>query len=177
MKGTNISREVDELLKEIKAIPLIKVTDVGDVVMVLKCSTFPPRKFTSEHIEKALGIQLPNVLLDLWEKTAGLRLFEDTDFGQWGLVTWPASQLIKKNHQVFSNRPSEYREGDLIIGEFLGDEELVVLRSDSTSQDYGKVLISLPIYPRRDWYVAADSIVEFLKRYVITHGQKYWETA
>lgn len=176
METMHTAREIDELLTEIRAAPSVKVTYIGDRAMVLKCSLSRPRRFDRKHIETALNVQLPNALLNLWKETAELRLFEDINFGQWGLVIWPAGKLIKKNRQVVSDRPDEYRLGDLVIGEFLGDGELAVLRCDPTSSDYGAVLISLPIYPRQDWYVAADSLVAFLKRFVSVQGKKYWES-
>lgn len=166
---------VDELLAKIKTAPPLRVADIGDTAMVLKCSLSPPKRFNERHIETALNVQIPNALLNLWSKVSELRLFEDIKFGQWGLLIWPASELIEKNHRVVAERSDEYRRADLVIGEFLGDGELALLRCDSTAPDYGKVLISLPIYPRRNWYIAADSIVAFLQGFMNAQGKKYWE--
>lgn len=170
-----MSHEIDELLAEVRGSPPVAVKLTGNGEFLLRCSLSLPKKFDKKHIETTLNIQLPYQLTYLWEKTGELRLFEDTNFGQWGLIIWPANKLIRKNHQVTSDRPKEYLAGDLVVGEFLGDEELAVLRCDPALPDYGSVLISLPVYPRQDWYKAANSLIEFLQSLLSARGAKYWE--
>jgi hypothetical protein len=54
---------------------------------------------------------------------------------------------------------------------------LLLLRCDPQMDDFGHVLIVLPIDKRKDWHVAAKSLGDFLQRLVEASGKKYWEPA
>jgi hypothetical protein len=58
---------------------------------------------------------------------------------------------------------------------FLGDLDLVVIRSDPGQADFGHVLVALPIDPRSFWYEAASGLAEFLEKYAAAEGDKFWE--
>lgn len=36
--------------------------------------------------------------------------------------------------------------------------------------------IALPLYPREDWYIAANSLEEFLGKFKESRGEKFWES-
>jgi hypothetical protein len=76
-----------------------------------------------------------------------------------------------------SGRPDEYEGGDLVIGEFLGDAERLVVRCSPSAEDYGRVYIALPIDPRVEWESPAASLSAFLALYLDAHGDKFWELA
>jgi hypothetical protein len=59
------------------------------------------------------------------------------------------------------------------MGEFLGDQELLVLAP--SEPDRGHVLIALPLDDRSDWHAAAGDLAEFLDRYLNALSDKYWE--
>jgi hypothetical protein len=63
----------------------------------------------------------------------------------------------------------------LVVGRFLGDSDLLVLRCDETAPDVGSTLIALPIDPRGDWPTVARSFREYLERLIAAEGDKYWE--
>jgi hypothetical protein len=125
-------------------------------------------------MEQVLDLVLPQSLVDLWDEVGTLRLFEDVTYGQWGLVLWSPADVVSNNlHRVAR---SEHRpRGDLVIGEFLGDSDLLVLRCDPGSQDHGRVLIELPMDRRQEWPVVGETLGAFLLEYVRKLGEKYWE--
>jgi hypothetical protein len=63
----------------------------------------------------------------------------------------------------------------LIIGEFLGDQEKVLVGCDPESDDFGSVVIVAEIDPRKDWFIPASSVPEFLEHFVSAAGEKFWE--
>jgi hypothetical protein len=61
-----------------------------------------------------------------------------------------------------------------VIGKFLGDSDLLVIRADETQSDFGSVIVALPIDPRPDWYHVAKSLADFLEEFAQSGGQKFW---
>jgi hypothetical protein len=61
-----------------------------------------------------------------------------------------------------------------VVGEFLGDSDLLLVRCDPAAEDYGSVLVALPLDDRSEWDQAASSIEAFLLSYARTHGEKFW---
>jgi hypothetical protein len=64
---------------------------------------------------------------------------------------------------------SRFRSGDLVVGQFLGDQDLLI------ADDAGAVLVALPLDGRADWYRPARNIAAFLGQYVTANGAKFWE--
>lgn len=88
---------------------------------------------------------------------------------------WSPDRVITEQDKRIAQRREDFRPGDLIIGEFLGDADLLVLRCDATSPDFGNVIIALPLDSREEWYVAANSLEGFLSQYIAAQGDKFWE--
>ena len=61
---------------------------------------------------------------------------------------------------------------DIVIGEFLGDSDLVLY---SPSAGASHIVIALPIYGRSEWPSAAPDLVSFLSSYLEGGGDKFWE--
>lgn len=135
----------------------------------------PPQPWDKKAFEQSLGITLPSAIIHLWDKTSGLRLFEDITHGQWGLILWSPNQVIAEQEKRISQRKEDFRPGDLIIGEFLGDADMMVLRCDATAPDFGNVIIALPLDFREEWYLAANSLSSFLSQFLAVKGDKFWE--
>lgn len=139
----------------------------------LACSFDDPA--TTPEIEGAYpGGQVPADLVRLWSTCGGARLFEDVDYGQWGLVLLSPAASAQRTTRERAQRPHDYRPGDVVIGEFLGDQELVVL---TPSEGREEVLIALPLDDREEWLSAAGGIAEFLSRYRDALGNEFWEHA
>jgi hypothetical protein len=145
----------------------------GDSPFKLGCSLSGPA--TDEEIASAWpDMPLPDELIGAWSASRESRLFEDVDYGQWGLVLLSPAVSAKRTAEQRALRPGAYRGDDVVIGEFLGDLELLVL-APSEAGDRG-VLVALPLDDRRDWYPAAPGLARFLENYLRAHGAKYWET-
>jgi hypothetical protein len=126
------------------------------------------------EVEEAWGgSELLSDAVELWMACREARLFEDVDYGQWGLALLTPAASAARTAQEREARPLDYRPGDLVIGEFLGDQELVVLAPSETGQR--RVLIALPLDTRVHWPAAAASLGEFLATYFEAAGAKYWE--
>ena len=69
----------------------------------------------------------------------------------------------------------EFRAGDVLVGEFLGDLERVLLRCEHDSHDFGSVMIVAELDPRQDWFKPSRSILDFLEQFVAAEGEKFWE--
>ena len=129
---------------------------------------------STKDLATLLNISLPEDLQELWQKSNGLRIFEDKTYGQSGLIIW-SPQKVLEQQQILRRGSDEFQSGDLIIGEFLGDSDLLVVRCDQNSDDFGQLVISLPIDHRSDWYYLPYLLPEFLQKFINSQGEKFWE--
>jgi hypothetical protein len=107
---------------------------------------------------------------ELWRAVGTADLFIDVEYGQWGLHLLSPLESARRTAAEHEARPDDYAEGDIVLGEFLGDQELLVL-----SPGDGGTLVALPLDKRDQWYSAAPTLVGFLARYYEAHGDKFWE--
>jgi hypothetical protein len=119
------------------------------------------------------GRVLPKQLVEAWSAARQARLFTDDEYGQWGLLLLSPTASAERTEKELRARPEQYRPRDLVIGEFLGDQELIVLADENDGA--GPVLIALALDDRTDWDVAAQDLGEFLELYFEHAGDKYWE--
>lgn len=167
-------RSMENLLSLIKSLSRVE-SGSKDNPLTLVCNILPFQAWNPKLFEEKLSISLPTSLKYIWGKTSGLRLFEDITYGQWGLILWSPEYAMDQQEQQIRTRPDDFYRGDLIIGEFLGDSDLIVLRSDSTEPDFGKVMIALPLDKREEWYVASETLEDFLTTFIECGGKKFWE--
>ena len=107
----------------------------------------------------------------------GAFLFLDKKYNQAGLDLYSLKDFEAKiGFWLSSYRANSLIKGDLIIGEFLGDSDFVVLRCDKKADDYGAIIISHPFDERKDWFYIEDSFSKFLSDFVKAEGYKYWES-
>lgn len=125
-------------------------------------------------VEAQLGVTLPNDLYQIWQEVSGLRLFEDVNYEQWGFVLWSPEQTVRFHPQRTATLQRELVNGDLAVGEFLGDADLLIVRCDSQADDFGAVLIALPSEPRSSWPVIAATLTDYLSHAVAVATPKYW---
>lgn len=144
----------------------------------LRSLVLPRLTWDPSLLEEGLAMALPIAVKEMWNRTSGLVMFWDITYSQWGLVLWSPDQAYVRHRRFRQNsRLEEWREGDLIVGEFLGDSDLLVLRCDPGSPDFGTVVISKPIDHRNDWVTAAKSLGEFVQQFWISQGEKFWESS
>jgi hypothetical protein len=75
----------------------------------------------------------------------------------------------------FNDRGRDASNGDLIIGQFIGDSDLLMLHCDPNEIDYGRIMVVLPMDSRKEWEVVAKDFYEFLYNYYVFQGDKFWE--
>lgn len=119
------------------------------------------------------GRIVPGEVIDLWSATRAARLFEDEDYGQWGLLLLEPQASRQRTEAERSERPQDFRDDDIVIGEFLGDQELLVLAPSEVG--LRRVLIALPLDARAEWFGVASDLALFLLSYFDARGEKYWE--
>jgi hypothetical protein len=139
----------------------------------LRCTFSDPDQNLNVEIEPLKD--LPDQLLKFWKIAPQAKLFEDADFGQWGLEILSPRESFLTTQIEKDCRPIDYVSGDLIIGRFLGDSELLIIRADPFDSDFGNVIHALPLDGRTDWEICAPDFLEFLIKYAHAYGQKFWE--
>jgi hypothetical protein len=143
---------------------------------VIECKVLPPVQWERSTLELALNLKLPEDVLYLWEIASEVRLYDDVNYGQWGCILWSPSEIVARHRSAIAWRgPDSFRSGDLIIGEFRGDTDLVVLRCDPSQQDFESVVIALGMDPRDEWPCVASSIAEFVVAFLSHPVRKFWE--
>ncbi len=170
---TQAKSKIDAILSKIEQLGTIELADTA-IAMPLNSEIAPPIQRSSQTLETRLNISLPEDLQELWQKCNGLRLFEDNTYGQSGLIIWSPQKILEKQ-QTLRRHSNEFESEDLIIGEFLGDSDLLVVRCNPNSTDFGQIIIALPIDHREDWYYLPYSLPEFLQRFITNQGEKFWE--
>jgi hypothetical protein len=168
-------RDIDKLLKSIRDLPSLKPPNMP-MPITQQNIVVPWLTWAPAVVEETLSLKLPSEIKYLWDNTSGLFLFIDITFGQSGLVVWsPDATIVRHKRLVKSRDIKDFRQGDLLIGEFLGDSDLLLLRCDPSESDFGCVIIVTPLDEREDWYCPATSISDFLKEYFDSGGEKFWE--
>lgn len=120
------------------------------------------------------SVALPPDAGALWSVCRRAHLFEDTDCRGSGLVLLdPRTSARRTAEHVHGGE--DFVDDDLVIGEFLGDEELVIIAPSET--DERRILIVLEHADREDWVGVGADLAEFLEAYFQAGGDKYWEDA
>jgi hypothetical protein len=114
-------------------------------------------------------------LAEFWLFASSAKLFEDVDYGQWGLVLFGPDQAAIETRKFRDDRKNDCVAGDLIVGRFLGDQDLLLVRCDPDAFDFERVKIVLPLDIRTDWYDVAPNLGGFLEEYEREEGAKFWE--
>ncbi|STZ07715.1 Uncharacterised protein [Moraxella caprae] len=129
-----------------------------------------------KSVSKLGIVNIPPNFLDFIKETNGAKLFYDKAYGQAGMDLYGTDVVYEKNLEWRNSYLSQdLLPTDLIIGEFLGDSDLVVLRCDKNSDDYGDIIILLPLDERKDWYFLDENFESFLRNFCNNEGVKYWE--
>ena len=94
-------------------------------------------------------------------------------YGQWGLVLLTPAASAARTTKERASRPDELAPDDVVVGEFLGDLDLLVLAPGERADR--KVLVALPLDPRRDWHGVGATLGDFLAAFIDAGGDKWWE--
>lgn len=138
----------------------------------LACEVAGPAS-VEEVREAWAGRDLPAEVAELWADSREAELFRDVNYGQWGLrILAPLASVEALEFQK-RERPSDFASGDVVIGEFLGDLELLVYAPSEEGER--RILVALEIDSRDEWYGVGASLEEFFKNYLQAQGDKFWE--
>lgn len=173
------------------------MNEIRDSILALKKDWSAPKKpnYCNNSFElscvfnnKGMEVELKKLILELGfenipieylnfiQETDGAKLFYDKIYGQAGMYLYETDIIYKKNLEWHNSyMKQDLLPTDLIIGEFFGDNDLVVLRCDNRFDDYGYIIISLPLDERKDWYFTNDNFESFLVKFCNNEGVKYWE--
>jgi hypothetical protein len=124
---------------------------------------------------RQLPVRVSSELEHFWMTCGGAEFFRDIDYDQWGLDILAPWDAVKATHELAEDRPADVFRTDLMIGRFRGDSDFVVIRCDPNQDDFGQVVIGLPLDRRADWYFTRMCFSEFLRVFIETRGQKFWE--
>jgi hypothetical protein len=119
------------------------------------------------------GVALPSDVKEFWLQCRDALLFEDADFGQWGLAILDPASSAARTRELRAMRPVDFQEDDVVVGAFLGDSELLVVAP--TELGRRRILIALPLDGRSEWFGAGNDLGDFLESYLAAGGDKFWE--
>lgn len=140
----------------------------------LACTLDPPAS-RSEIVAAWPGRNLPDELVTLWLICRRARLFEDIDYGQWGLAILSPEESAARTAAEHTARPDDHAPDDIVVGAFLGDLDLLILAPAELGPR--RVQIAMPLDGREDWVRVAGDLAGFFDEYLTHLGDKYWEHA
>ena len=116
----------------------------------------------------------PPDAIALWRACRRAHLFEDTEYRDNGLVLLdPRTSARRTAEYVYGG--GDFADDDLVIGEFLGDEDLVVIAPSEIGER--RILIAEDLEDREDWVGVGADLATFLDAYFPSGGDKYWDDA
>ncbi|MFE6736206.1 hypothetical protein [Microbacterium sp. NPDC057650] len=131
---------------------------------------------TTDELELAeRGMPVPPEIRSLWSTSAESWLFEDLDYGHWGLHLFSPGASVVRTSTEGTARPREFRLDDVVVGEFLGDGDLLLYAPSEPRER--RCLIALPLDARHDWPAAGSTLAEVFERLLEAGGDKYWEAS
>jgi hypothetical protein len=169
---------VRQLIVKIQAVKEI-ITDEDHPTLpkpfVYRCAVKPSSEWHRPHIEEVFQVTLPDDLVEIWNQSSGVELYKEINYAALGLIIWSPEETLKGHPYSLSWMGEErFRKGDLIVGEFLECDDLIILRCDAKSEDFGNLIISRALDPRKWWKFADTSIITFLEKASASMNYDYW---
>jgi hypothetical protein len=101
---------------------------------------------------------VPDELIPLWTASRESWLFEDTEYGQWGLHLLSPGDSAARTSVERVSRPGDIRSDDIVLGEFRGDSDLLVYsRSEAPVR---RILVTQPLDPRDQWLSVGGTVID-----------------
>lgn len=167
---------IQEIVERIRREPPIPNPDGLFPENPAVCTVIDPMPWDRSKVERALGFEVPPAIATLWDCCGGLRLYEDNLWCPGGLIVLSPLEALEQHFEYLGGyRGEDAIRGDFAFGRFRENLELLLIRCDKAAADYGSILVVAEMEPRPDWDKAADSLEEFLTRYMDARGEKYWE--
>ena len=127
-----------------------------------------------QDIERAWPDGVHSDAVAFWSVVGSADLFEDIEYGQWGMHILTPAGSFERTRKARIDRPDDLREDDVVIAEFRGDLELLIL-APSEEQPDRRILVALELDKRDKWYGVGPSLAGLLDRYFDAVGDKYWD--
>ena len=144
----------------------------ADDACVQACEVAGPAD-RAEIIESWHGADIPPDVAELWAQCREARLFVDVVYGQWGLALLSPAVSAEQTTLQRRLREIDFQVGDVVIGKFIGDQELLVVAPAETGAR--RVMVALEMDPRADWPGVGPNVGDFLAGYWEHSGEKYWQ--
>jgi hypothetical protein len=111
---------------------------------------------------------IPNDLKYFYEEIGYAELFVDGVYGQSGIRLYDPYLALRNSHLIQKEEDIILNEHELLLGDFLGDSDRILLSNN-------RISIILPIYSRSEWLHTNLTFEEFLEKIIDNNGEKYWE--
>lgn len=144
---------------------VVDSVDEDEPPCVFRSRVLPPVAWNEQELCSELKIELPMELRQLWMCASEVRikmLEEGNCMGSGIYISSPIDVLDYHRDKISEDALEGYIDGDLVIGERIGDLMYLVVRCKHDEADFGTVLLSNPIDQRKDWQVVGGTITEFL---------------
>ena len=133
-----------------------------------------PIEWDEKELEHKLKVQIPEYLHILWKYASNVYICEEINYGQWGLVLWNPIEVLHNNQGDPRFTAYHLEKGEIIIGEFKGDLDVVIIRCDKNQEDFGKIIIAEGMAPREEYEIVTKSLLEFLEKFMNDPTKKFW---
>ena len=130
---------------------------------------------SEDRLRDIIKDPLPRELREMWSISQESYLFRDDAYGQWGLHMLSPYDAENETALFREERVADADFGDLVIGTFIGDSDLLLIRCNPDAADFGHLMVATPLYRRTDWPIVASSVFDFLQGYALAEGGKFWE--
>lgn len=152
-------------------VPSCQVAEPLESQVPLKCEVLRRKTPIAIHGD------FPGDLVEMWSAFEESFLFFDSRKTIWGLHLLSHEASANATKAFSQEAYTQFIPGDVIIGEFLGDLDRLLVRCDSKTPDYGHIIAVLPDGLRCEWFQIADSLFDFMSNYEKLEGEKFWERA
>lgn len=171
--------EVPQIRTLINRILLMGELTIVDEPLVLtyKSGILPPVNWDAAIIESMLTVTLPQELDLFWAEVEEVFIKVEQNYGQDGFKTISPNRIVDVNQFYQRDRPNTFRKGDLVVGIFKGLQDLLLMRCDPNSNDFGDIVIRLPIDPSHKWPTVGHSLVDFCDQYIQRSKVPFWPGA
>ncbi|MBL8620882.1 MAG: hypothetical protein JNK64_06245 [Myxococcales bacterium] len=115
----------------------------------------------------------PPEVAALWSCCESAKLFADLEYGQWGLELLTQEKSSHYTKYFIVELPSHYRHDDVVVGAFMGEQDLLVVAPSESGAR--QLLVARAMEDRSTWYGVGPDLASFLENYLDHAGAKYWE--
>jgi hypothetical protein len=122
----------------------------------------PPGPWSRQDVDSAVGVRVPQDLVDLWRRAGEVRLGKQ-------IRLFPTARAVEATAEQRRARPYEVRAVDIVIGELLGAPKLLLLRCGGTDLERGSVVLD-PALEGGAWRTVGPDLRTFLRTCIAAGG-------